>query len=69
VDATQSIVANAETDVTGFYYFARTSKWASPAGYSVKVTLSKPYKRSTPSIQTFTWRRSQITLPAFVLSN
>jgi hypothetical protein len=62
-------VATAETDATGFYFFANTSGLASDAGYSVKVSrLPKPYKKSTPATQSFTWRGSATTFNPFVLN-
>ena len=64
----KSIVASAMTDAAGLYYVARTTHWVTGANYSAKVTLPKTYKRSAPSVVTFAWSGSQVTLPSFVLS-
>ena len=63
----KSTVATTTTDATGFYYVARTD-WPVGTSLSVKVTLPKGYKRSTPSELTFTWAGSQIGPASFVLS-
>jgi hypothetical protein len=62
-------VATAETDATGFYFFAKTSDLVSNAGYSIKVSrLPKPYKNSTPATQTFIWTGSAVAFKPFVIN-
>jgi hypothetical protein len=69
LNASKSVVATAETDATGFYFFAKTSGLVTNAGYSVKVTrLPKPYKKSTPATQTITWKGNTATFNPFVLN-
>lgn len=63
------VVADATTDATGFYYMARTTDWPSGTTYSASVALPKGYKRSTPSLLTFTWTGSEVVLPPFLLSS
>ncbi len=62
------MVANAATDATGFYYFPVTSGLTSGANYSVRVTVPKAYKNSTPSAQSFTWKAASVSLNTFVLN-
>jgi hypothetical protein len=68
LNASKSVVATAESDATGFYFFARTSGLAVDSGYSVKVSrMPKPYKKSTPATQAFTWKGTATNFNAFVL--
>jgi hypothetical protein len=68
VNAAKTVVATAETDVTGFYYVARTGNLAPGSSYSAKVTrLPKPYKKAKPATKTFTWQGSPVDLGTFVL--
>jgi hypothetical protein len=69
LDSSRRVVATAKSDATGFYFFAETRLLKARANYTVKVTaLPKPYKKSTPASQTFTWGGTAITLPRFVLN-
>jgi uncharacterized repeat protein (TIGR01451 family) len=62
------VVAKATTDVTGFYYFPVTSGLTSGSSYSMKVTVPKTFKNSSPSSQNFTWRSVAVALSNFVLN-
>lgn len=61
-------VATAATDVTGFYYFPATGGLTPGASYTVKVTVPKGYKNSTPSSQSFTWKAVAVIPNNFVLN-
>jgi uncharacterized repeat protein (TIGR01451 family) len=60
--------ASATTDVTGFYYFPATSGLTTEANYTVKVTVPKSYRNSSPSSQNFTWKSAAVSLDNFVLN-
>jgi hypothetical protein len=62
------VVASATADVTGFYFFPKTRGLKLGLEYTVKVTLPKGYRISTPATQTFKWRGTEITLSNFVLN-
>jgi hypothetical protein len=61
-------VASATADSTGFYFFAKTSVFVVGGTYTIKVTLAKPYKSSTPSAQSFIWKNAEIDLANFTLN-
>ena len=63
-----AVIASATTDVTGFYYFPATSNLTFGASYTLRVSVPKGYKNSTPSSQTFTWKNAGITLSNFVVN-
>jgi len=67
--SSKMVVAKVQTDATGFYFFPKTRLLLGGANYTVKVTsLPKPYRKSTPASQTFSWRGASITLTGFVLN-
>jgi len=68
LSSSKSIVATATTDAMGFYYFPATGSLTSGATYTTKVSISKPYKNSTPSSQSFAWKASAVTLKNFVIN-
>ena len=68
LNSKNATVMSAVTDVTGFYYFPATSTLVSGTNYSVKVSVPKGYRNSTPSSQSFTWRKASITLSNFVVN-
>ena len=68
VASTKSTVASAKTDALGFYFFATPTVFKSGTIYTVKVTLPKGYKGSTPATQTFKWMSGEIRLGNFVLN-
>jgi hypothetical protein len=69
INASKVVVAKVQTDVTGFYYFPGTRFLVGGANYTVKVTgLPRPYRKSTPASQTFTWRGTTVTASKFVLN-
>ena len=68
LNSAKTTVASTMADSTGFYFFAKTSVFAAGTKYTVKVTVAKPYKSSTPSSQTFTWNNAEITLGNFMLN-
>src|SRR5262249_46226703 len=50
LDASNGVVATANTDATGFYFFAQTNALVTGASYSVRVsTIPKPNTTSTPA--------------------
>jgi FIMAH domain-containing protein len=68
LNGSNAIVASAVTDSAGFYFFPLTRAFSLGSGYTLKVTLPKGYKVSSPSSQKFTWQGSQITFSTFVLN-
>ena len=68
LNSKNATVISAVTDVTGFYYFPATSTLVSGTNYSVKVSVPKGYRNSTPSSQSFTWKKASITLSNFVVN-
>jgi hypothetical protein len=59
-------VAGAMTDLTGFYFFGKTSTLVAGSTYTVKVVfLPSPYKVVTPSQQSFTWQNIATPLMNF----
>jgi hypothetical protein len=66
MSSSRTIVA-ATTDATGFYVFPRITALKLGTDYTVKVTLPRGYKLSTPSAQIFKWNASMVTLPKFVV--
>ena len=67
MSSTKSVVASATTDVTGFFFFAKTGGLKIGSDYTVKVTLPKGYKTSMPASQTFRWGATTIKLANFVV--
>jgi hypothetical protein len=61
-------VATAITDATGFYYYPATAGLTAGANYTVKVTVPKAYKNSSPSSQSFTWKAAGVALNNFILN-
>jgi len=51
-----------------YRYFARTSVFATGSKYTIKVTIAKPFKSSTPASQTLSWQGAMVTLGNFVLN-
>jgi hypothetical protein len=69
LDASNVVVATANTDATGFYFFAQTNALVTGASYTVRVsTIPKPNTTSTPASQTFTWSATQVSLGNFQLN-
>jgi hypothetical protein len=69
LNSSKTVVATAETDATGFYFFAKTSGLTANASYSVNVSrLPKPYKKATPTSQAFTWKGTAVPFSTFVLN-
>lgn len=60
-------VASRITDLTGFYFFGKTSILTPGFTYTVKIMLPEesPYSVVTPSQQTFKWSNAQTQLPNF----
>jgi hypothetical protein len=67
VNSSKTVIATTTTDSVGLFYFADTSGLTVGANYTVKVTLPKGYKSSTPASQAFTWKAVGVTLSNFVL--
>jgi hypothetical protein len=63
-----AIVANAITDITGFFYFPATGALSSGATYTVKVAVPRIYRNSTPAAQNFTWKSAAVVLSNFTLN-
>ena len=53
--SSKSVAATATTDSAGFYYFPETSGLTRGSTYTVKTTVPKGYKSSTPASSAFTW--------------
>ena len=68
LNSSKTVVATSTTDAVGFYYFAATNTLNLGAGYTIKVTLPKGYKSSTPSTQSLTWSATPLLLGNFVLN-
>jgi hypothetical protein len=68
LNSSNTVVDIATTDGTGFYLFPLTKGWTLGGSYTVKVTLPKGYKTSTPASQTFTWQAAQLILINSVLN-
>ena len=68
VNSSKTVIATATTDSAGLFYFADTSGLTGGANYTVKVTLPKGYKSSTPASQAFAWNAVGVTLSNFVLN-
>jgi hypothetical protein len=60
-------VLSATTDATGFYVFPKITALKLGTDYTVKVTLPKGYKLSTPTAQVFRWNATMVSLPKFIL--
>jgi hypothetical protein len=59
-------IAGAMTDITGFYFFGKTSSLQVGSTYTVKVVfLPSPYTIVTPSQQSFTWQNMATPLMNF----
>jgi len=67
LDSSNAVVATATTDSTGLYFFPLTRGWTLGQSYTVKVTLPKGYKTTTPTSKNFTWQASQVILNGFVI--
>jgi len=68
LNSSNAVVATATSDSTGFYFFPLTKGWTLGGSYTVRVTLPKGYKTSTPASQTFTWQAAQLILINSVLN-
>jgi hypothetical protein len=68
LNSAKAVVATTATDSTGLYFFPLTNNWTLGAGYTVKATLPKGYKSSTPASQSFTWRSAAVSLNSVVLN-
>jgi uncharacterized repeat protein (TIGR01451 family) len=68
LNSKNAIFATAITDVTGFYYFPATGGLVTGANFTVKVSVPKTYKNSSPSSQNFTWKVASVLLNNFVLN-
>jgi hypothetical protein len=69
LDANNVLVATANTDSTGFYFFAHTDALVTGASYTVRVsTIPKPNVTSVPVSQTFIWCAAQVSLDNFLLN-
>ena len=68
LNAKNSLVVTATTDAVGFYYFASTSSLTTGGNYTVKVTVPKTYRNSSPSSQGFSWKSAAVSLNNFVLN-
>jgi SdrD B-like domain len=68
VNSSKTVIATATTDSVGLFYFADTSGLTVGANYTVKVTLPKGYKSSTPASHAFTWKAVEVALSNFVLN-
>jgi List-Bact-rpt repeat protein len=60
-------IVSATTDATGFYVFPKITALKLGMDYTVKVTLPKGYKLSTPTAQVFKWNATMVALPKFVV--
>jgi hypothetical protein len=61
-------VAGRVTDITGFFFFGKTSMLQSKATYTVKVAfIPEGYSVSIPLTQSFTWSNAAVPLPNFLL--
>jgi len=67
-NSAKTIVTSTTADSTGFYFFAKTSVFVIGGNYTIRVSLSKPYKSSTPSSQSFSWKSDEVDLGNFVLN-
>jgi hypothetical protein len=68
-DATNGVVATANTDSTGFYFFAQTSTLVTGTSYTVRVTIiPKSTATPNPASQTFTWSAEPVSLANFLLN-
>jgi len=68
LDSSNTVVAAATTDGSGFYFFPLTRSFTLGSAYSVKVTPPSGYKTSTPALQKVTWQATQVVLTNFVLN-
>jgi FIMAH domain len=64
VNSAKSTVASTNSDVTGFYFFAKTSVLTRGATYAVVVKPPKPYKSATSD--RFTWTATEVTASSTV---
>jgi len=66
LSGTNTTMASATTDSTGFYYFPNTAIFSIGTNYTAKSTaLPSPYKSTSPPSQTFTWQGTLAKLNAF----
>lgn len=57
-----------QTDITGFYFFGKTSFLQSKSTYTVKVIdIPEQYSQAIPSTQSFQWNNAQTQLMNFLL--
>ena len=68
LNSKDSVVTSTTTDITGFYYFATKQGLTLGTNYTVKVTVPKAYKSSTPSSQRCTWKAVSVSLSTFALN-
>lgn len=68
LNPSKSIISSATTDAMGFFYFPATGGLSVGATYTNKVAIVKPYKNTTPSSQSFTWKASTVSLKNFVIN-
>ena len=61
-------VACRQTDITGFYFFGKTSLLQSKSTYTVKIIdIPEQYSQAIPSTQSFQWNNAQTQLMNFLL--
>jgi FIMAH domain-containing protein len=68
-DASNTAVATATTDATGFYFLPTTDAWSAGSTYVAKVIgLPAGFTTATPAWQAFTWEGGAGMLENFVLN-
>ncbi|HEU5181146.1 MAG TPA: choice-of-anchor Q domain-containing protein, partial [Candidatus Polarisedimenticolia bacterium] len=55
LSASKTVILSATTDATGFYVFPKITALRFGTTYTVKVTVPKGFKSSTPASPSFTW--------------
>jgi len=61
-------VACRQTDITGFYFFGKTSFLQSKSTYTVEIIdIPEQYSQAIPSTQSFQWNNAQTQLMNFLL--
>lgn len=69
IDANGNTIANATTDITGFYYMATTGVLSPGANYTLQVSsLPAGFASVSPTNQPFVWQGAALAFTNFVLN-
>jgi sugar lactone lactonase YvrE len=55
LNSSSTVVATANTDITGFYFFATTSTLSVGSNYTIQVTVPAQFSTASPTYPAFSW--------------